>query len=171
MLSKLGAINAADATTALTAIMNGYKMSVEDASHVVDSLVAVDMAAATSTDELRNALQRTSNTARDAGVGYETLVGYIGTVSETTRLASESIGTAFRTLFTRFQNIKVGKFVDAESGEALNDVEKVLGKLGIKLRTTATDWRKVEDVISDVATRWESFNQTEKNAIATSAAG
>lgn len=60
MLSKLGAIEASDATEKLTAVMNGYKLSVEDASNVVDKLVGIDLIAATSTEELATALQYVS---------------------------------------------------------------------------------------------------------------
>ena len=69
------------------------------------------------------------------------------------------------------QNIKVGKFVDSETGESLNDVEKVLNNVGIRLRESATEWRSIEDVIDEVGQRWESFNDIEKSAITTALAG
>lgn len=42
MLSKLGMIEAAEATTLLTATMNGFQMSTEEAMSIVDKLVNVD---------------------------------------------------------------------------------------------------------------------------------
>jgi len=41
---------------------------------------------------LAGALQRTAVTAQQSGVGFDSLVGYIGTVSSISRKASESIG-------------------------------------------------------------------------------
>ena len=69
------------------------------------------------------------------------------------------------------QNIKVGKFVDSETGETLNDVEKVLSNVGISLRDSATEWRSLEDVIDEVGRKWETFNDIEKSAITTALAG
>lgn len=68
-------------------------------------------------------------------------------------------------------NVKVGKFVDSESNESLNDVEKTLDKVGIKLRNSETDWRDFGDVLDEVASKWQSFNETEKNALATALGG
>ena len=48
MLSKLGALDSAQATEYLTAILNGFNMKGEDAVKVVDKLVAIDNIAATS---------------------------------------------------------------------------------------------------------------------------
>ena len=58
-MSKVGAISAGDATEYLTSTLNGYKMSAEDAMSIVDKMSAVDLAAATSVEELALALQKT----------------------------------------------------------------------------------------------------------------
>lgn len=67
-------------------------------------------------------------------------------------------------------NIKVGKFVD-EDGESLNDVETVLGELGIRLRESNDEFRNFSDVLDEVAQKWDSFTETEKNAAATALGG
>ena len=43
MLSKLGMMEASEATEKLTATLNGYKFEAEDATEVVDKLVNVDL--------------------------------------------------------------------------------------------------------------------------------
>lgn len=48
MLSKLGALEAGEATNDLTSIMNGYALETKDAEGIVSKLVAVDNVAATS---------------------------------------------------------------------------------------------------------------------------
>lgn len=85
---------------------------------IVDSLSAVDLRAATSTEELAIALQRSANSGREAGIEFERLLGYIAAVSETTRRSASTIGESFRTLLARFQNVQAGKFID-DSGESL----------------------------------------------------
>lgn len=105
-------------TTLLTSTLNGYKMEAQDAMHVVDALVQVDFAAATSVEELATSLQKTANTARTSGVDFERLVGYLGSVLETTRQAPELVGRAFRTMFSRMQGVAAGVEFD-EEGESL----------------------------------------------------
>ena len=85
MMSKLANMESSDAANYLTSIMNGYKMTVEETTSAVDKMVAVDNASATSVAELAEALQKTSNIAQMAGVSFDDLVAYIGTVSSVTR--------------------------------------------------------------------------------------
>ncbi len=95
MLSKLGAINSASATEYLTSVLNGFKLEAEDAVGVVDKLVAIDNAAATSVEEMAVAFQKSAVSAQKAGVDLSTLAAYVGTVSSVTRLSAETVGTAF----------------------------------------------------------------------------
>ena len=67
-------------------------------------------------------------------------------------------------------NVAAGKNTDDE-GEKLNDVEKVLTKLNIKLRDSKKEWRSFEDVIDEIASKWKDFSDTERSQIATAIAG
>lgn len=139
MLSKLGAISAAESTEYLTSTLNSYKMSSEEAVSVVDRLIAVDNVSATSSAELATALRYTAAAAADAGVNIEQLISYIAVISSTTRLNAEQIGQAMKTIFTRMQDIKAGA-VD-EDGLGLNNVESALARVDIKLRDSETSFR------------------------------
>ena len=57
-LSTLGMIDSAEATSYLISVLKGWKLEAEDVSNVVDKLVAVDMAAATSAGDLAEAMSR-----------------------------------------------------------------------------------------------------------------
>lgn len=67
-------------------------------------------------------------------------------------------------------NVAAGKDTDDE-GEKLNDVEKVLEKNNIKLRDSIGQWRNFEDVLDEVAEKWEKFTETQRSQIATAIAG
>jgi len=95
MLSKLGAIEAADATKYLTAIMNGFNMEAEESESVVDKLVQLDNNYATSVSEIAQAMQRSSASAQMAGVEFDQLAAYITVVSSETRRSASTIGEAF----------------------------------------------------------------------------
>lgn len=171
ILSKTGAMESSTATDRLTSTINGYKMSVSDASKVVDVLSKLDMVTATSADELSEAFTKTANSAHDAGIPFENLAGLIATVSSVTRKSATSIGESYKTLSARFMNIKVGKFVDDETGESINDTESVLNKLGIQLRKSKTEWRDMWDVMNEIGKKWNTFNDAQKDAIVVAQAG
>lgn len=154
----------------LTSTLNGYKMEVEDVMHVVDALVQVDFKAATSVQELATALQKTANTARISGVDFERLVGYLGAVSSATRQAPELIGRSFKTMFARMQSVAAGAKTD-EEGNSINDVEEVLNKLGIRLRETNDTFRDMSDVLDDIAAKWDTLSDAQRNQISNSIAG
>lgn len=104
-LSKLGNLESAQSTEYLTAILNGFNMETEDAIDVVNKLVAIDNIAATSAGEMATALQYSSAVAQESGVSFENLSAMIGAVSSNTRLSAEMIGTAFRSMLVRMQQV------------------------------------------------------------------
>lgn len=85
-------------------------------------------------------MQRVASVAESAGVEFQDLASIMTVVSSTTRLSAETVGNGLKSLFSRLQNIKVGKYVD-DLNQPLNDVEKTLNSLGIALRNSAEDWR------------------------------
>ena len=89
--AKVGAMESSEATELLTSTMNGYKFAVEDAMKVVDAMTAIDLEAATSTEEMATALARTANLASQSEVSFNKLLGMIGTVSSVTRRSAETI--------------------------------------------------------------------------------
>lgn len=170
MLSKLGMMEASEATEKLTATLNGYKFEAEDATEVVDKLVNIDLIAATSSEELATSLQYVASMASSAGVSFDRMIALIATASETTRLSAETIGNAWKSMISRFQQVKAGVEVD-DMGESLNNVEKVLNKFNIQIRTSSGEFRDFQDVLDDVALSWDNFNSVEQAQIATAMAG
>ena len=170
ILSKVGAIESSEATELLTSSLNGYKLEAQEAMSVVDKISSIDLAAATSSYELATALARTANSADDAGVSFDKLLAMIGTVSSVTRKSASTIGESFKTIFARMGNVAAGKDTD-DMGEPLNDVEKTLNGFGIALRTSENEWRNFEEVLDEVAAKWDDFASPEQSKIATAIAG
>jgi len=178
VMSRIGAIESAEATTYLTSVLNGYKIATEDVMHVVDAMSQVDIESASSVDDLAVALQRSASTASQAGVSFERLLGYVATVREVTQRSASVVGESFKTIFSRLGSVKAGTFLseDLESeytdiATYANDVEKVLSKIGIRLRDTNKDFRDAQDVLDDVAKGWENYDDLTKQALATAIAG
>lgn len=93
-MSRVGQLDSADATSKLTSTINGYKLSVEQAMSVVDMMSQVDVKSASSVGDLAEAMQRSANMAREAGVSITTLIGQIATIREVTQRSASTIGEA-----------------------------------------------------------------------------
>lgn len=171
MLSKLGQIQSADASKYLTSALNGYKKSASEAIDVVDKLTAVDMQSASDAGGLAESMSKTASAADMAGVSMDKLIGMIATVKEVTQDSDESVGNMFKSVFSRMNQIKAGKFVDSDTGESLNDTEKVLNKVGIAMRDTNNQFISSEKIMDEVGAKWSSFDSTTQRAVATAMAG
>lgn len=170
IMSKIAAQSQKDSVKQLIAIQNAYNMSSEEMIRVVDKMVAVDNSAATSTKELGEAVRRTASSAQMAGVSFDELVSYIGTVSSVTRKSAETIGESFKTIFARMQALKEGQAFDP-LGESISNVESSLNKVGIALRETPTQFRNMSEVLDELAQKWDTLNDLQKSEIAAAIAG
>ena len=120
ILSKVANISSADSTMYLTSAMKGYGVATKDTLGIVDKLNAVDLVSATSAAGLAEAMSKTANMANLSGISMDKLLGYIATVSEVTQKESSAVGESFQSIFSRLGNVKAGKFIDDETGEALD---------------------------------------------------
>lgn len=169
VLSKVGQLEASEATEYLTSALNGYKLEASDTIKVVDRLSATDLESATNAGGLAEAMSKCANGARIAGVSMDSLIGYIATVSDVTQKSASVVGESFKTMFSRMGKVKIGNFIDddgTDMTEQINDVEAILSKFDIKLRDSANEFRNFEDVIYDVGVSFDKFTTVEKNAIA-----
>ena len=148
MLSKLGQISSGEATEDLLAVMNGYAMSIDEVGKALDTMVALDMKAATSSGKIATALKYCASSADVAGVSFDKLASMIATVKDKTQQSAETVGTFMNTLLSRYRDVKLGQFT-SDDGEDLSDVESILGTLDIKLRDSREEFRNFEDIINE----------------------
>lgn len=175
-LAKLGMISTTEATKDLTSAIKGFKLSTEDAMSVVDKLTKVDQVAAISAGNLAEGLARVSTTAQQAGLSLDETAAMVTTITEVTQRDASTAGEALRTLISRYSNVKAGVFTSMgeeaeETSGNINDIEKVLGKLGIQIRTSGTEMRSIEDVLDELAEKWNTLDDVSRNAVASAFAG
>lgn len=177
-LSKLGMIDSGRATSYLTSMLKGFKLEASDATTVVDKLTKVDMSAATSAGDIAEALRQFATTAQLSGVDLDESIAMATTIMDVSQKDASSTGNAIKTMLSRFGNVKAGIYSGMnitgdqnETTESLNDIDKVLKKLGISLRSSNLEFRDFDDVLDDIAAKWETLDSVSKNAIATAMAG
>lgn len=171
VLSKLGNISSADATTYLTTAMKGYKVEVEDVIGIVDKLSAIDLVSATDAGGLAEGMAQVATNADLAGISMDKLLGYIAVIGETTGESMSSVGTGLNAIFSRMGNIKLSRLKDYETGESLSDVETVLNGLDVKLRDSNDTFRNFGDVLDEVGGKWGSYSEVQQRALAKAFSG
>lgn len=169
-LSVIGAMDASDATTALTASLNGYNMEAQDAMKIVDQLTTLDLKYATSSGDIANALSRVASSASAAGVPLERMEAIITVTADQTQQAAETIGRAWNSVIQRINKISAGKDV-SDTGKSLNDVDKALKTVGISLRDDNGIIKASSDILDEVAAKWATWNRNQQSQIATAIAG
>lgn len=171
VLSKDAELSSSDASEILTATLNGFQLAADQASRVNDILTSIDLESASGADSIGKALMKVASQANNAGVSLEKTSAIIATIKDVTQDSDESIGTAMKSILSRMNQIKAGKFVDSETGESLNDIEKVLKKIGVSMRDNTGMFRDSEGVLDDIAKKWKTLDSNSQKAVATATAG
>ena len=82
-----------------------------------------------------------------------------------------------KTIISRYGNVKAGAFnkmtLDADTGDGttLNDVERVLSKLGISIRDSNLSFKDFSTILEEIASRWQTLDNVSQRAIANAFAG
>ena len=167
--AKVAGTDATDAADKLTAAVNGYCLSAEDAMSVADKFNKVAAASAANIDELSTAFSKAAAQANQAGVSMDNYLAYIATMEEATREAPENLGTSLKTIFSRMQQIKTGD--NTEDTVDINSVETALRSVGIALRDTQGQLRDLEEIFAELGPKWNSLNRNTQAYLGTIIAG
>lgn len=170
VLSKDAQMSSEDASEVLTATLNGFQMSADQASRINDILTSIDLKSASDAGGIGTSLQKVASQANNVGMSLEKTAAIIATIKDVTQGSDETIGTSLKSILSRMNNIKAGKFVD-DNGEALNDVEKVLNKIGITMRDNNDQFLDSETIIDSVADKWDTLNKNTQKAVSTALGG
>lgn len=174
VLSKVANLSSSDATSYLTAMQKGFHKTTEEVNGLVDSLTAIDLVSATDAGGLAEATSRVAATADLAGVSFDKLLGYEAAIGEASQESMSVIGNSMKTILTRMSSIKAGNFelIDEDgTTQTLSDVELVLNNIGVQLRDSANEFRDFDDVLDEIAAKWENLSSVQQSAVSQSIAG
>ena len=170
VLSKDAQMSSEDAAQVLTSTLNVFKLGADQASRINDILTSIDLKSASDAGGIGTSLQKVASQANNVGMSLEKTAAIIATIKDVTQGSDETIGTSLKSILSRMNNIKAGKFVD-DNGEALNDVEKVLNKIGITMRDNNDQFLDSETIIDSVADKWDTLNKNTQKAVSTALGG
>lgn len=153
----------------LTSVWNGFQLrDGKETIAIVDALAKVAAETASDLGELSSAMSKVSSSAHTLGLDSNSLISQLATVISVTRQAPESVGTAFKTIYARMTDLKLGENVD---GVKLGDVAEDMAKVGINILNQKGDLRELGGIIDEIAGKWQGWNTAQKRAAATTLAG
>lgn len=153
----------------LTAIWNNFAKGSENLEYFADVIVALGAATASSSQEIATGLNRFAATAETVGLSYEYATAALATVTATTRQSAEVVGTAFKTLFSRIQDLELGKTLD--DGTTLGKYSKALDAVGVSIKDSNGELRDMDRILDDIGGKWDTLNKDEQVALAQAVGG
>lgn len=175
-MARIAGMDYVDATNMMTAALRGFNMEISETSaqRVNDVYSELAKITASDTQEISTAMTKTASIAHNANMEFETTAAFLSQIIETTRESAETAGTAMKTIIARFTELKKNPNelveVDGEQVDA-NKIETALRSVGVALRDSNGEFRKLDDVFLNLAKRWDSLTVNQQRYVATMAAG
>jgi len=176
-LSKLGFQDMDTSASQLVTIGNAYEYTADEMSAVVDKFAKLDTSANVTAGKLAEGVAKSAQNAKLAGFSIDQLSASIAGLKDTTGNTESQIANSLNMIFSRLQNVKLGKFIiESEDGteditQAINDTEKLLNTFNIKLRDSKNEFRDIGELFTELSDNWDKFNSVQQSAIATTIAG
>ena len=169
-LAQAAGISAQEASEELTAIWNNFYTEGGPAlEYYADVLVRLGADTASSSEEISEGLQQFASVADAVGLSYEYAASALATITATTRESANTVGTALRTLFARFQGLQLGETL--EDGVDLNKYSRALEAVGVQVLDVNGDLRDMDDILTDLGSVWETLSSAQQVALAQTVAG
>lgn len=126
----------------LTAIWNNFYDGSRSLESYADTLTALGAATASSTEEISTGLEKFAAIADTVGLSYDYAAAALATVTATTRQSADIVGTAFRTLFGRLQDLELGETL--EDGTDLGKYSKALATVGVQIKDVSGEMKSMD---------------------------
>ena len=140
----------------LTAVWNNFYDGSQSLEYYADVMTALGAATASSTDEIAAGLEKFAAVSNTVGLSYEYATSALATVTATTRQSADVVGTAFKTLFARIQDLELGETLD--DGTTLGKYSQALETVGVSIKDSNGGLREMDDILSDLGEKWNSFD-------------
>lgn len=164
----LGA-SAQEVSEYLTAIWNNFDNGSKSLEYYADVLTKLGATTASSSEEIAEGLSKFAAVSDTVGLSYEYATSALATVVAETRQSADTVGTAFKTLFARIQDLELGKTLD--DGTTLGKYAQALEKAGISIKDQNGQLKQMDDILDEMGAKWQTLSKDEQVALAQNVAG
>lgn len=173
-MAKIAGMEYGAAANAMTVAVRAFKIEMSDAQSVTDAYSALAAKFAVSSAEIANAMEKTASSAASVGMSLESTSAFISVMEQTTRESAQNIGSALKSIISRYGEMKASpdKLINVDGEEvAFNKVDTALSSIGISIKDAAGQFRDFDDVIMELAAKWNTLDNNTQRYIATVMAG
>ncbi|MGD7963857.1 phage tail tape measure protein, partial [Bacillus velezensis] len=157
VLQNVSDLTPDDTVNTLTAAMLNFNIAANDSISIADKLNEVDNNYAVTTMDLANSIRKAGSTASTFGVELNDLIGDTTAIASTTRESGNIVGNSLKTIFARIGN---------------NDSSiKALEQIGISVKTAGGEAKSASDLIGEVAEKWDTLSDAQKQNTSIGVAG
>ena len=153
----------------MTAIWNNFYDGSKSLEYYADVVTALGAATASSSGEISQGLEKFAAVADTVGLSYEYATAALATVTATTRQSADVVGTAFKTLFARLSDLKLGETLD--DGTTLGSYSANLAKIGVNIKDASGQLKDMDTILNETAAKWENLDKAQQVALAKGVAG
>lgn len=153
----------------MTAIWNNFDDGSQSLEHYGDVLTKLGATTASSSSEIADGMQKFAAVAETVGLSYENAAAALATVTAATRQSADIVGTAFKTLFSRMEQLKQGETL--EDGTSLGQYSQALKNVGVDIKTASGEMKSMDQIIDETGKRWKNLSQDQQIALAQQVAG
>lgn len=189
MFQSVTGQDAQQITTSMQAIMNQFQMaqgSAEETAttmqHLGDVMVGVGYSLekdeGLAMQDIISGVETAGAVVHNAGGSFEWLAGVVASLSEQMNATGDETGNAMKMIAARTLQSKEAIEELAESGEDMSDIsvkasnaEKALGEIGVSVRESSGEFKGLEEILGEVASKWDDLNNTQKQMVSEQLAG
>ena len=168
-LANVSRQSAEEVSQQMTAIWNNFDDGSKSLEYYADAITALGANTASSSEEIATGLEKFAAVSKTVGLSYEYATAALATITAQTRQSADTVGTGLRTLFARLESLKLGESL--EDGVDLNKYSKALHDVGVEVLDTSGQMRDMDNILDDLATRWNTLGQAQKMALAQTVGG
>lgn len=168
-MSNITGESVKDVSSYMTAMWNNFKEGSRSLESYADVMTALGATTASSTEEIAGGLEKFAAIAETAGLSFDYAATAMATVVDKTRQSEEVVGTAFKTIFARMQDLELGKTLD--DGTTLGTYSQALEKIGINIKTASGEVKDMDDILDELGAKWGSLSSDAQLATAQAVAG
>lgn len=153
----------------MTAVWNNFAKGGENLESFADKMVALGAATASSSDEISQGLEKFAGVADTIGLSFDYAAAALTTITATTRMSADTVGTALKTLFSRLESLKLGDSL--EDGTDLTKYSEALATVGINIKDSNGELKKMDTVLDETMDKWKTLSKDQQVALAQTVAG
>lgn len=153
----------------MTAIWNNFADGSDNLERFADIITRLGADTASSSEEIAEGLEKFAAIGNTVGLSYEYATSALATVVAQTRQTPEVVGTAYKTLFARIQDLELGNTLD--DGTTLGIYSQALEKVGINIKDTSGQLKDMDAILDEMGNKWQTLSKDQQVALAQNVAG